>query len=127
MIIPVHCIWKYMNCSSDDARTEQSCRDQFSTCSDNVDEEDEENIQGLPDVPGLDLPSLIESGNGKILITDGKKQLSCCRLCVLYSCLLQLFRHTIHMQEEVQRLCKKSACQSVRRKKSSFTRKWQHK
>ena len=60
-----------MNCSTDDARTEQSCRDQFSSCSDNVDEEDEENIQGLPDVPGLDLPSLIESGNGKILITDG--------------------------------------------------------
>ena len=60
-----------MNCSTDDARTEQSCRDQFSSCSDNVDEEDEDNIQGLPDVPGLDLPSLIESGNGKILITDG--------------------------------------------------------
>jgi len=62
-IFLIHCIWKYMNCSTDDARTEQSCRDQFSTCSNNVDDEDEDNVQGLPDVPGADLPSLIESGN----------------------------------------------------------------
>merc|ERR1711892_1072485 len=62
-IFLIHCIWKYMNCSTDGARTEQSCRDQFSTCSNSVDDEDEDNVQGLPDVPGAVLPSLIESGN----------------------------------------------------------------
>ena len=70
IIFTVHCVWKYMNCSTDDDQIEGECRDQFSSCSDNVDEEDEEGAQGLPDVPGVDLPSLIESGNGKILTHD---------------------------------------------------------
>jgi len=62
-IFLIHCVWKYMNCSTGDDQVEGECRDQFSSCSDNVDEEDEEGAQGLPDVPGVDLPSLIESGN----------------------------------------------------------------
>merc|ERR1719348_66376 len=53
-----------MNCSTGDARIEGRCRDQFTSCSDNVDDENaDEGSQGLPDVPGVDLPSLIESGN----------------------------------------------------------------
>jgi len=62
-IFLIHCVWKYMNCSTDDDRIEHECRDQFSSCSDNVDDKDEEGVKGLPDIPGVDLPSLIQSGN----------------------------------------------------------------
>jgi len=60
----IHCIWKYMNCSKDEVISEESCRSQFSMCSDNIVEEKEEDTPALPGVPGVDLPALIQSGNG---------------------------------------------------------------
>jgi len=61
-IFLIHCIWKYMNCSDEKNRREKECREEFSTCSDNVDEESSD-VQGLPDIPGFDVSSLKDSGN----------------------------------------------------------------
>ena len=63
-----------MNCSSDSLRGESDCRTSFSVCSDQISEE-EDQVKGLPSVPGLDLQALSQSQPGF---------LSC--LLLLYNC-----------------------------------------
>ena len=63
-----------MNCSSDSLRGESDCRTSFSVCSDQISEE-EDQVKGLPSVPGLELQELSQSQPGF---------LSC--LLLLYNC-----------------------------------------
>ena len=63
-----------MNCSSDSLRGESDCRTSFSVCSDQISEE-EDQVKGLPSVPGLELQALSQSQPGF---------LSC--LLLLYNC-----------------------------------------
>ena len=60
-----------MNCSDEKNSREKECREEFLTCSDNVDEESND-VQGLPDIPGFDVSSLKDSGNGNTIYTDPK-------------------------------------------------------